>query len=51
MDKINAFNLVVNVILQRATGTSVEIDQWKQALDVLKNVVEPKVEEKPVEKK
>jgi hypothetical protein len=45
MDKISAFNLIVNVVLQRATGISVEIDQWKQALEVLKEVMEPKVQE------
>jgi hypothetical protein len=44
-----ALNLIIQVVLSRATGNSVEIDQWRQALQVLQNVVDPKVQEEKKE--
>jgi len=41
MDKQQAFNMIVQVVLTRATGTAQEIDSWKQALQVLQKLVEP----------
>ena len=51
MNPTNAFNLIVQVILTRSSGTSVEIDSWKQALQELQKVIQPITEDKPEEPK
>jgi hypothetical protein len=44
MTKEQSLNLIIQVVLTRAQGNSVEIDNWKQALQILKDLVEKKPE-------
>lgn len=41
MDKQQALNLIIQVVLGRATGTSQEIDAWRTALQILQEVIVP----------
>ena len=41
MDVKQSLSLIIQVVLTRATGNSVEIDSWKQALQVLNESVNP----------
>jgi hypothetical protein len=43
MEVKNAFNLIVQVVLTRATGNAQEIDAWRQALQELQKTVQPEL--------
>lgn len=41
MNKIDAFNIIAQVVLKIASGTSDQIDNvWKPALQVINNIIE-----------